>query len=850
MNGVHYLQQPMLDGWGNSGPFFDHTFMGYDRAPYNSLYLPGKPMGPYLGSRGSGRLEDDPPGLDLPNNGMMLDDSLSSDSDDDNNNVVDDGLDVYNQVGLQKILGQQMAVWCHRAPDTLAIFTPIPGDNLQTAVSFARTSLQCDPTEDRVLILQPGQRRPMDPSSLHAVQPGSSMLVVPRHDYVVTLEVSQLKLKLQMVVSVTLTVRQVKVALHKHRGFPANRTDLLFQDQPMENQRHLFEYHVKHGSTMFVMLHLMYDVEVTVETFWGVTYQLYIDPCMTVDNLVDTVLRRTISPQAGHVAAFFHLNLPRHALVMYSENGTAMKWTACLGLYGAQNGATFSLSTIALADSMSLQTIPVVTPGDKVHNFRISQFDYWSVLALKLHGLLGYPVNLMRLFSGKHELELARATGDYSHRAARVHLDMSMLRSDMDVYGGVSLTFKLGSHVKEDLIISPARTVKSVKTMLAEVGVPNATAYDLFAGGVQLPDHQRVGDVIEEHRKPIRLKLRHYPVFVHAPKNVIYKMTAHAQEALKVFKSRVEMKTGLSHTDYYMLMAGLPVADDDSNPVFQSSLAIGSSVFLMALQHRHTIFVVWDDWLVKLRLPFHPQPTEIKEALLKDRNIPEGSLASVGNFLQWFFALRATKKDLLYDYIKHTNKVLQDYGQRQSRPRKRADQAEAALWKKTCRQIEDLQQILEDRYHTSGNHGNHRHRQHPHHHPSPVKDRLVPPLRLQTSSTDSREQRGLHDDRANGQRRHVSPEHFADTCLRAWSMPPDPAHPAHHHSHHHQSRKPHSATPDFHGRKRDHHRHHRRTKDPESVYNLKQMAREDRLEPTQTRATRKKRRKKHASRVR
>ena len=61
-----------------------------------------------------------------------------------------------------------------------------------------------------------------------------------------------------------MTVRSLKAALQRDRGFPADRMDLLFHDQPLENQRHLFDYHVTHGSTLFVMLHLVYDVRVKV----------------------------------------------------------------------------------------------------------------------------------------------------------------------------------------------------------------------------------------------------------------------------------------------------------------------------------------------------------------------------------------------------------------------------------------------------------------------------------------------------------------------------------------------------------------------------------------------------------
>ena len=101
---------------------------------------------------------------------------------------------------------------------------------------------------------------------LTVTSPGSSILIVPKYDYVVTLEVTQLDLKLDMVVSVTMTVRSLKARLQREKGFPVDRTDLLFRDEPMENQRHLFDYHVTHGAIIFIMLHLVYDIRITVSS--------------------------------------------------------------------------------------------------------------------------------------------------------------------------------------------------------------------------------------------------------------------------------------------------------------------------------------------------------------------------------------------------------------------------------------------------------------------------------------------------------------------------------------------------------------------------------------------------------
>lgn len=393
-----------------------------------------------------------------------------------------------------------------------------------------------------------------------------------------------------------------------------------------------------------------------VQTFWGKQYKMYVDPCMTTAGLVNRVLRRTITQQAGDASHFFHLFLPHHALVMYSPGGVSMKWTSCLGLYGVEDEAVFQLSTIALAYEMSLQKVPVLLDSGEIHNFLVSKFDYWSVLALKLHGMLGYPVNLIRLFHGKRELDLASAVGRYSHRTPAVRVDFSSMCLDADISHGIQLTFQLGNGICEVITCSPTRTVHSVKIMLEEIGIPNATFYDLFVDGYQLPNNGRIGKVMEEYRKPLDLKLQHYHIFVHSPNTVIYDMKVHANETVKVFRGRVDRKTGLASSDYYLLVAGLPLSENDSIPIFKTPLAIRSSVFLMNAHQQHTFFVTWDDWLVKLHLPFHPKPSEVKKALWNDNNIPDGGLASLGNFLQWFFTMREKNSHLPLDATDDINK--------------------------------------------------------------------------------------------------------------------------------------------------------------------------------------------------
>ena len=286
----------------------------------------------------------------------------------------------------------------------------------------------------------------------------------------------------------------------------------------------------------------------------------------------------------------------------------------------------------------SMFQVPILLDSGKQHNVIVSKFDRWSAVVLKLHGLTGYPVNLMRLLRpGNQRVDFSDSVGYQTSAAPSVRLDVSAISSDFDLLYGIPLRFKVAKGVTEVLKVAPSRTIKSVKDTLERVGVPNASMYELMVGEYRLPNKQRVVDVIEEYKRPIDLSLRQYPVFIHGPHNVIYKMLAYSKETLAAFLMRVKMKTGLSYEDYNLFRCGKLLEEQEDKPVFETSISVRSSIFLMPRKHSCIFFVLKENWLTKLRLPVYPHASQIKDILWKERTVPEGGLASIGNFLQWYF---------------------------------------------------------------------------------------------------------------------------------------------------------------------------------------------------------------------
>ncbi|XP_059156412.1 uncharacterized protein LOC131941272 [Physella acuta] len=556
---------------------------------------------------------------------------------------------IYGELDLGRVYGQQLAVWSHRSPEMVSLFTPVEGDTFVNIVAFARSTLEFNTAVDKMMVLLPGHKRPLDMESVFLVKPGTAIIIAPLYDYMVTIEVKQLGHRIDLVLNITMSVQELKSRLQTERGYPSTRMDLLYKDRPLQNDRYLFEYGLAHSSTIFVLLQLKNDVLVHVETFWGKRYHLYVDPCTTGFAIIASVLRRTVSQNVLDVGRLYELFLPKHTLVLYCGS-RALDWDHCLGFYDLQDNSLLTISTIGLAHDMAIQKVPILLDSGRQQHLLASKFDRWSTVALKLHGMTGYPVNLIKVTRpNRQSIDFSDVIGPVSSTGQPFRLDVSAVGTDDDLLYGIPLKFKIARGVTELLKVAPSRSIQSVKETLERVGVPNASMYDLMVDGVRLANSKRVVDVIEEYKVPIELSLRQYPVFIHGHQNVIFKLLAHSKETLATFLMRVKMKTGLSFQDYLPLICGTPLDEAESLPVFDTRLSVKSSIFLVPRKQNKSFFILHGDWLSKLRLPTQPKMQQIKETLWRERNIPEGALASLGSFLQWYFGASSSHHPAVQD---------------------------------------------------------------------------------------------------------------------------------------------------------------------------------------------------------
>lgn len=238
--------------------------------------------------------------------------SLSSDSSGTHKNEL-----IYPVLNSKGPKAQTIAVWCFLKPRSIAIFPPGESDLMSRIVKYSENYLGYERNQHKLKMLTPGQLSPLDIKSAHSVRPGSVVMIFPRTKNQVNIEISQLNVSFSLSVDISMTVHSLKNRVWKKQGIPIERQELLFMEQALENNCRLLEYKVKNRSILHLMIQAHFDLLLNVDTFWGISYRFYVDPCNTGTDVVHNVLRRTFSPKGPKEYSSIHeFLIPLHTLML------------------------------------------------------------------------------------------------------------------------------------------------------------------------------------------------------------------------------------------------------------------------------------------------------------------------------------------------------------------------------------------------------------------------------------------------------------------------------------------------------------------------------------------------------
>ena len=570
---------------------------------------------------------------------------MDSDSEFDSAEGSECSLSDFTDIDINHVVGQAIAVWTYTKPESITLFTPSPDDTLYRVVRYAEDKLGFDRRDEKILVLSPGDKTPHEISNIYVVRPGSVVMVVQKHNLHLKVEINQLKAKFSMSADPMATVYDVKAYIRKVKGIPVEKQDILFKLKSLENSRRLYEYRIHDGTIMHVLIQVHFDFLVNIETFWGKTYRLYVDRCSTGSDLIYTVFGRTFSKYGPDQVLVQELYVPVHVLILQHQK-QSIHWDYCLGYFGIKNADTLELSTVGQKSNLNIQILKVLSETGEFIDVEVSQFDRWSVVAFILHGHSGIPVDLIRLYVDKVQVNFSSVIGEVNRKTI-VIMNVIMTNVDEDLMFGIPLKIGLGNGIVENIKISPVKTVKDLKLRLESMGIPNATMYELVIGDSKLPNSVKLKDVIHDLNVPLLLKVERFPVFIHAPDSVIYKTMVDVNDTFRDLKYKIEMKSGHAISNCRILISGQEYKQPDETNLYKHGFSTRTSVFVETSNFVETFFITRGHLLVKLRIPLRPKAEEIKKCIWNSDDIPEGSITCLQTFFFWFFSPRVTKKYML-----------------------------------------------------------------------------------------------------------------------------------------------------------------------------------------------------------
>lgn len=565
----------------------------------------------------------------------------ASDSDFESDDSID-FLSEYTDIDVNGFLGRAIAIWTYTRYDNLTLFTPKPDDTLFQLVKYAEQKLKFNRENEKIMVMDAGEKIPREMKDVYLLKPGSVIMVLPKKNLNLAVDINQLNAKFPISADPMCTVHDVKTYIKRVKGIPVDQQDILYRDKVLENAKRLYEFKIRNGTTMYVLIQVHFDVIVHVETFWGKTYRLYVDKCSTGSDIIYRVFGRTFGKHGKEHVTMHELYVPIHLLVL-QHHKRSLNWDHCLGFYGVRNGDTLKLNTVGRHGDMNMQNVMVVSELGESYEVCVSQFDKWSVVAFILHGHTDVPVDLIRLYRNNNQLNFTVNVG-FVPKNTVIMMNIVMTNVDKDMMFGIPLKVNIGNGIVENIKVSPTKKVKDVKERLEDIGVPNASMYELATGQFKLPDHAKLKDVITDLSQMLYLKVERFPIFIHAPDGTIYKTMTDVNHTMKKLKQKIEMKSGHAISSCRLLFAGQELTMPEHHVLYDSGFSTRNSIFVETAQMFETFFITNGDLLIKLRIPTRPTQDNIKRSIWSTRDIPEGSITCLQTFLFWFFSPRRNRK--------------------------------------------------------------------------------------------------------------------------------------------------------------------------------------------------------------
>ena len=370
------------------------------------------------------------------------------------------------------------------------------------------------------------------------------------------------------------SISEVKAAIQKEQGHPEGHQELLYDGHVMLNHHRLLDYSGQVNTKVHLLIQPDPGVTLNVITFWGCNYQLEVTQCQTVQEIIDSVVRKAGAELSTEAVSPVSHQLYNHLMVLECD-GETLDNNTYWSKYQQHPGATATLVSAGEAGGEDKVTLRVLIQ-DKVR-VEVTCYvrDTWFVGCLRLHGKSGTPVRGIKLLANEKPVQITDTIG----RSHGAEIDVRVLTGYDDSHssGKFPILCKLPPDGVEVSVMCCKRdTVRELKGALEAWGFKDAQYYQVYSNKTRLINNTKLATC--KLNKAVEFRLDEFPVSVTQGVKTIT-VSVQKEQTMSAMLTNITGKFTDMSAKLRVLYAGRTLSPSDKTLVKHTSLQANSKLF-------------------------------------------------------------------------------------------------------------------------------------------------------------------------------------------------------------------------------------------------------------------------------
>ncbi|XP_064634019.1 uncharacterized protein LOC135491957 [Lineus longissimus] len=565
--------------------------------------------------------------------------------------------DLFKKTGI-KLKPQQIPIWSPSKPDSILLYKPSRGDDLEKLKRVADDAIgKWYPGNSQISAITTTDRHPKPLTEWKEDDPhGLSVLFIPKGALDLKVEVQHhnryldidLKWMIPIKATQSMKVSQLKQEIEKIEGFPVKQQDLLFKDRCLQNKERLYTYRLNNHEPIELILQPQFDLSITVQTFWKKDYTLRLDRCVRVKEVIGATLWELFMDKGSKQTVFLVKSLVRQNILCLDYQGCILPNLNGLMLHKVQNGSFLNLWPVNRDSNVMSQLVELKMDYEGRHEFQVpvAPSDTWVVVAMKAFKVTRIPIDMMKLITKKGPVDLNASVGFTQTNKHHVTI---VVNEQFDrwsyQYHQVKICYR---GIKRHLHFNVLDTVADIKHCLACTGFHQAKYYTFFVGQIPLKENTVISGLDLKKGDIIELELEVFPFFVHLQGKEYTLLEEHQLTTLDKFQKGVFQQINRQENIENVLVHCGQILRNDSTSLFTTTIGVNSVFFIDIESQCHNLeFRRPDHKKFYLTLPKPANGEIIWDIVKKCKYLYDNSKYAVVLLLNWLLTPREKEANCL-----------------------------------------------------------------------------------------------------------------------------------------------------------------------------------------------------------